>query len=167
MYILDDGLGAAASSKGHVKEARGVAASWPHHVLVHIKDHLQHHHHFCLSAAVHLWMKYCNITSDNINFNKKRSGKIPKRKTNYFFFVSWSSNIFHREISQLTQCTVVVRILVLMKFSYVRHAVQAVGVPYRVCLHHYPPRGSGCHRKCQQKRPISSGGWRTQLVGRE
>ena len=166
MYILDDGLGAAASSKGHVKKARGVAASWPHHVLVHIKDHLQHHHHFCLSAAVHLWMKYCNITSDNINFNKKRSGKIPKRKTNYFFLVSWSSNIFsswnitantmHSSSSHISPDEV-----------FVRHAVQAVGVPYRVCLHHYPPRGSGCHRKCQQKRPISSGGWRTQLVGRE
>ena len=50
---------------------------------------------------------------------------------------------------------------------FVRHAVQAVGVPYRVCLHHYPPRGSGCHRKCQQKRPISSGGWLAYTISRK
>ena len=152
--------------KATSRKARGVAASWPHHVLVHIKDHLQHHHHFCLSAAVHLWMKYCNITSDhNINFNKNAAGKFRNEKQTIFFcimvfkhFSSWNitANTMHSSSSHISPDEV-----------FVRHAVQAVGAPYRVCLHHYPPRGSGCHRKCQQKRPISSGGWRTQLVGRE
>ena len=96
-------------------------------------------------------MKYCNITSDhNINFNKNAAGKFRNEKqTN--FFVSWSSNIFHREISQLTQCTVVVRILVLMKFSYVmlcrRSAYRyRIGFVY-ITTHHVVPVATGSVNK--------------------
>ena len=93
-------------------------------------------------------MKYCNITSDNINSNKNAAGKFRNEKQT-FSFVSWSSNIFHREISQLTQCTVVVRILVLMKFSYVmlcRRSAYRIGFVY-ITTHHVVPVATGSVNK--------------------